>query len=817
MNESATTPENAVIDRLAAEFRRDPSVVAAALRQLDTGAPIPFLARYRRDWVGGLGEEELRALAEAAAEARAVEARRAQILEAIAGRADVPERLRRRIERCRDRTEMENLYLPFRPPRRTRATIAREHGLEPLAEAILREGGGDPNEAAAAFVDPEKGIATPEAAVAEALAILAERFSVDVEARAAALRAAEKEGVLKTLPPPDREAIPDRHSNLRGYEERLSRIPPHRFLAVRRAEKEGAVAVRLEFPEERVLETIAARHFPKACSESARAALLAAAHEAVRRILAPASAAEALARAQERAERETIAVVAANLHDMLLYPPAGPRRVLGVDPARRGAIYVACIDELGHPVGHARIRPFAKEEAARQEARETVAKLCRAHRVEVIALGNGPGRHDCEAFLHEALEPLGPDGPPVVTVNEVGVGAYATGPAGRAELPGLPVPARAAVSLARRLVDPLAELVKIDVRHLGVGQYVEEVDAGRLVRALRAVVEHCVNAVGVDVNRAPAQQLAHVCGFDGLAARAVVEQRERAGPFRTRAAVRAVPHVTPVAFERAGGFLRVHGGEDPLDATGVHPDDAPLVGRIAESLGKRPAELIGNADLLQGVVAEQFADARWSASAVAGVLFELIQAGRDPRPPLEIRRRRATVRSAEELRPGMQLEGRVTNVTPFGAFVDVGVRQDGLVHVSELSDRFVKDPTTVVRVGQVVNVRVLAYDAESKRISLSMKSGRPAGDREGARGRGERPGEGRDGERRPPRPPRREPRRPREDSESKSERAPEPAAAAAPPPAAEPPAAPSDNPIPEGMTEEEYMKRKLEELRRRFR
>jgi uncharacterized protein len=803
MTESTPSLDAVVAERVAEELRLDPALVARALSLLAESEPIPYLARYRRDAVGGFDEVTLRDVRAVAHRVREMEQRREFILRALDERGNVPERARRRIERCRDRIELEYLYEPFRPPRKTRASIAREQGLEPLADALLGEGVASPAEAALPFVSAEKGVPDVAAALAGAREILAERFAVDPEVRFTALRVVEKDGVLKATPVPGKQAV------VKEFEERLGRIPSHRFLAVRRAEKEGALSTRIEFADDKIIASVAHRHFPKEPSAETRAFLESAAHEAVR-VLRHAVVDDALRGAKERADDEAIAVFSNNLRDLLLAPPAGPRRVLGVDPAPRGAIAVACVDDRGNHLENARIRPFDKDETRRKEAFETLLRLCSAHSIEMIALGNGAGRHEVETFLHEALAPLGDAAPPVAVVNEVGAGTYAGGPVGRSELPSLPVPVRAAVSLARRLIDPVAELVKVDPRQIGVGQYQNDVDPERLGRALDEVVEHCVNQVGVDVNRAPVQLLANICGFSTSTALAIVKHREQAGPYRSRAAIASVPGVSPTAFRRGAGFLRIRGGEDPIDATGVHPDDGPVVQRIAAALGTDTAALIGNADLLNNVVTEDLANETHSPAAVAGTLSELLEGGRDPRPPLEIVSRPSGVKSAEDLKPGMALPGRVTNVTNFGAFVDIGLRQDGLVHVSELADRFVRDPTTVVRVGQMVQIRVLCVDPETGRISLSMKSGRPV-----ERERG--PRRDRDRERGPRRPRRDGRDRPRRDEQGEAEeraireapspREPEPAPQSAPE---------SANPVPGGMSEEEFMKKKLEELRRRF-
>ncbi|MHC4548345.1 MAG: S1 RNA-binding domain-containing protein [Planctomycetota bacterium] len=798
MIEQSASLETVVATRVAERERLDPGIVARALLLLNKGVPAPYLARYRREDVGGLDESTLRRMRAEAQDVREREQRREFILRAIDERGVGPEKVRRRIERCRNRNELEYLYEPYRPPRKTPASLAREHGLEPLAEAFLRNEELDP----APFVDPDRGVASPEEALRGAREILAERFAVDPEVRRTLLRVVEKEGVVHAVPAPGKTEIPDRMAHLRKYEERLARIPSHRFLALRRAEKEGAVLPRVSFGEEKVLAMVDQRFYPKEPHEKVKELLDLAATDAIR-IMRPAVLQDALRAAKERADEEAIAVFRKNLHDLLLYPPAGPHRVLGVDPAPRGGIPVACIDERGAHLDHARLKLFDRDEARVAAVRERILQLVRTHRIALIALGNGQGRRECEVFLRDCLAELGEEAPNLVVVNEVGVGSYASGPVGRSELPALPVPIRGAVSLARRLVDPLPELVKVDPKQIGVGQYQNDVDATRLGRALQEVVESCVNAVGVDVNRAPVQQIAHICGFTTSTARALVRHRDRHGALRSLAAVQELPFITETTFEQAGGFLRIHGGDNPLDTTGVHPRHAALVDRIAARLGTDVAALVGNTDLLAELGAEDFADEEHSPATVAGVLSELLRGEEDPRPRLELSRRTAEVRSASELRSGMRLAGRVTNVTNFGAFVDVGVPQDGLVHVSELADHFVKDPTSVVRVGQVVQVKVLGVDANTGRISLTMKTGhgkprRDKGSRRPRRGRGPARADERRKEAPRPAP------APQESVET------EPAAAAP-----EPPATP-ENPVPADMSEEEFMRLKLEELRKRF-
>ncbi|MHC4490850.1 MAG: Tex-like N-terminal domain-containing protein, partial [Planctomycetota bacterium] len=668
--------ESTVASQVAERRKLDAGIVARALQLMNEGRCAPYLARYRREEVGGLDEYTLRDLFAEARHVREMEQRREFILRGVAERGNVPPKIRRRIERCRHRTELEYLYEPYRPPRKTPGSLAREHGLQPLAAAFLGNEEADP----APFVDPDRGVATLEEALRGAREILAERFAVDPDVRRTLLRVVEKEGAISAAPAPGKTEIPDRLAHLRKYEERLARVPSHRFLSLRRAEKEGAISIRVTFNDEKVLAMTARRFYPKEPSEAVKAFLDQAAADAVR-IMRPAVLQDALNAAKIRADDEAIAVFRRNLADLLLYPPAGPHRVMGVDPALRGAIPVACVDERGAHLEHCKLKIFDRDEAKVAAARERVLKLVRTHGIELIAIGNGPGRRECEAFFVECLEELGEDAPIAVIVTEVGVGSYASGPVGRAEQPALAVPIRAAVSLARRLVDPLPELVKVDPKQIGVGQYQNDVDATRLGRALDEVVQECVNLVAVDVNRAPVQQLSHICGFTTSTARALVRSREQQGPLRSLAALalEELPFITPQTFEQAAGFLRIRDGDNPLDATGVHPRHGALVEKIASKLGVEQVELVGNTDLLAKLAAEDFADEDHTPATVAAVLSELLRGGEDERPTLELVRRTAEVRSASELKPGMPLSGRVTNVTNFGAFIDIGVQQDGLV------------------------------------------------------------------------------------------------------------------------------------------
>ncbi len=726
-----------VAARVADRHGLEPQLVEQALGELARGLPVPYLARYRRERVGGLDAALLRALRADADEVREFERRREFLLRALAERDDVPEKARKRLQKARHRLELEYLYEPYRPARKTPGTLARERGLEPLAAAFLK----NEEPSVDAYVSAEKGVASAEDAMQGVRQILSERFAVDPEVRSSMLRVIEKQGVVSVAPGHGKKQIPGRFQRLASFEEKLGRIPPHRFLALRRAEKESAISVRVEFPDDKVLDSIQKRFFPEGVSDPVKEVLDGAAQAALR-LLRPAIFEDAFRSAQSKAERAAIDAFSNSLRDLLLYPPAGAQRVMGIDPATRGAIPVACVDERGQHVESARLKFFSKDEATLKASQESVARMLQTHQVQLIALGNGPGRQECSEFLAPILVAMGENAPIVVQVSEAGVGSYASGPVGRAELPALPVPVRGAVSIARRLIDPLPELVKVDPKQIGVGQYQSDIDPALLGRALSGVIEDCVSYVGVDPNRASVQELACVCGLTTSASRALVEHRERSGRFQSRAQIAALPFITPEAFEQAAGFVRIREGENPIDQTGVHPTHQAIVERLARAVELEPAALIGNSDALSKIDVDDIADDAATPAAIASVIAELLEAGGDPRPRLQLVRFEPSVNKPSDLSPGMRMQGRVTNVTSFGAFVDIGVRQDGLVHVSELSDRFVKDPTLVARVGDVVSVRVLGVDSETNRISLSMKSRQAAREGRGGRGGDRASGEG---------------------------------------------------------------------------
>ena len=855
MNEEQPSLESVVVKRVAEHLKLDEHIVASALPLVERNEPLPYLARYKRVEVGGLDERGLRAMLESAHAMRELEKRREFILRALADREGVPNKARKRIHNARTPAELEYVYEPYRAHGRTSASLALEAGHGPLAEAFMK---GETPEAADEAIDG-------------AVDIMAHSLATDTEARMSMLRTMEKQGEIRITPGAGRDSLPPRYAKLRNAEGRLSNVQPGTLLALLRAEGEGALHISLEFPEEKVhglleqrLGVVRAKpaKAPEPTPEEAEAPaeqaegeqaegeqppaepeatpapapapevpvevevspLLANVRERAialaLRLMRMAVTRDALASARTRAQDAAIHAACMTLHDNLLFPPAGQRRVMGVDPAPRGSVPVACVGARGEPLEHAKPRFFGKDEEKIAAGRQTIRDLVATHDIELIALGNGKGRHECEAFLRDCLAEREAGAPPIVVVSEQGIGAYASGPLARRELPSRPGPIVSAIALARRLQDPLVEITKLDPKLVVGGHGVDDIEPRLLNRELRGVAEHCVNLVGVDVNRAPAEMLSYVCGLNRTSAREIVTHREANGPFRLIAQISELGAVSELAFEQAAGFLRIHGGENALDATSVHPRDYPLVERIAESKGVAPGELVGKADLLIDIDAAAFADETYSEAVVDGVVGALLEASVDPRPALEVVATPPGVRTSADLKSGMKLPGRVTNVKSFGAFVDLGVGQDGLVHVSEIADRFVKDPSGVVHVGQLVEVRVLGVDKETGRISLSMRTapreerGRGGG-RGGDRGRGRGGDRGRreGGDRKPARGRGDRRGRPREDRES----VPDSVRPMKSPPKKEPMlTVPTEDPVPADMSEEEFMKQKMEELKKRF-
>lgn len=709
---------------LARELSLPERGVAAVVRLLAEGATVPFIARYRKELTGGLDEVQIRAIEERRIYVLELEERRAAILTSIGEQGQLTEELRAKVLACATKAALEDLYLPFKPKRRTRAMIARERGLAPLAERIVAQPKvGDPAAEAAKFVDAAKEVADVKAALAGARDIVAERIAEDAELRTLVREACLAEGTVQSSVLADKVGVPTKFELYYEFEESLAAIPSHRFLAVRRGEQEGVLRVKIGLPAEVLTPRIEAKVGLDPASPFA-GELAAAVRDSYVRLLSPGIETDLRIELKMKADRDAVEVFAQNLRTLLLAAPLGGKSVIGVDPGLRSGCKCVAIDATG--AYHEAITIYPGQGAgADARARQELLAFVRKHGPSAVAVGNGTGGREAEALVREVLAEAGLKDILVVAVNEAGASVYSASEVAREEFPELDLTLRGAISIGRRLQDPLAELVKIDPKAIGVGQYQHDVYQPLLARKLDQVVESCVNHVGVDLNTASAPLLSRVAGLRPSVARSIVEHRNTHGAFRSRAALLGVAGLGPRGFEQAAGFLRIRGGEHPLDASAVHPERYPLVERIAADLGVGLAELVGSAALAAKVVVEKYLGEGVGEPTLRDILGELQKPGRDPRERFDPPKFRADITQISDLQPGLVLEGVVTNVTAFGAFVDVGVHQDGLVHISQLSDRFVKDPHSVVKAGEKLRVRVLEVDAARKRISLTARLGEP--------------------------------------------------------------------------------------------
>jgi uncharacterized protein len=705
----------AIHHRLAGEIGVGAGQVAAAVGLLDGGASVPFVARYRKEATGGLDDTQLRTLQERLHYLRDLEERRAAIMEAIRAQGKLDEALEAQLRSADTKARLEDIYLPFRPKRRTRAQIAREAGLEPLADALLADPVRDPHRTAAAFADPAKGVADASAALDGARAILVERFAEDADLVGALRERMWSRGQLVSRVREGRQDTGAKFADYFAFAEPLTRLRSHRILALFRGEKEEVLELTMD-PGEGGYEAQIARHWSivdrgrpgdRWLLDTVRAAWRT-------RILLHLDAGLRM-RLWQAAEDEAVRVFAANLRDLLLAAPAGTRPTIGLDPGFRTGVKVAVVDATGKVVATGTIHPHVPHRRW-DEAIGVLARLARTHAVQLLAIGNGTASRETDRLAAELLKRHPELGLTKVVVSEAGASVYSASGFAAQELPGLDVSLRGAVSIARRLQDPLAELVKIDPKSIGVGQYQHDISEVKLSRSLDAVVEDCVNAVGVDVNTASTPLLTRVSGIGAALAENIVRHRDANGPFRSRRALMGVPRLGPKAFEQCAGFLRIRGGDEPLDASSVHPEAYPLARRILAAAGRD-----GGALALRRLRPQQFVDATFGLPTVTFILKELEKPGRDPRPEFRAATFAEGVETLEDLTPGMVLEGAVTNVTAFGAFVDVGVHCDGLVHVSAMARTFVKDPRDVVKPGDLVRVKVLDVDLRRKRISLTLR------------------------------------------------------------------------------------------------
>jgi uncharacterized protein len=721
--------QDRVLDQLARELGVRSGQVRATVELLDSGATVPFVARYRKEVTGGLDDAVLRDLDERLTYLRELEQRRAVVLESVRTQGKLTPELEAQILAADSKARLEDVYLPYKPKRRTKAQIAREAGLEPLALGLLEDASLDPQAEAERYVDGDRGVADAAAALEGARAILVERFAEDADAVGELRERLWQRGRLVSRVVDGRQEPGATFADWFDHAEPLTRLPSHRILAMFRGEKEGVLALTVEDPEEAAADPAARNGYEQRIAERFALAdrgrpadrwLLDAVRWAWRTRIGVHLDLDMRARLRQVAEDEAVRVFAGNLRDLLLAAPAGMRPTMGLDPGLRTGVKVAVVDATGKVVATETIYPHVPHRK-RAQALDVLARLAREHRVELVAVGNGTASRETLALAIELAAANADLRLVPVTVSEAGASVYSASAYASRELPDLDVSLRGAVSIARRLQDPLAELVKIDPKSIGVGQYQHDLSEGRLSTSLDAVVEDCVNAVGVDLNTASVPLLRRVSGIsEGLAA-AIVAHRDAHGPFRSRTALKQVPRLGAKAFEQCAGFLRIRDGDDPLDVSGVHPEAYVVVRRIVEQTTGDVTALLGNARALGRVDATRFTDDRFGLPTVRDILAELEKPGRDPRPEFRTATFADGVSTVADLVPGMVLEGVVTNVAAFGAFVDVGVHQDGLVHVSALSTTFVKDPRSVVKPGDVVTVKVLAVDVPRNRISLTLR------------------------------------------------------------------------------------------------
>jgi uncharacterized protein len=717
--------QRAVIGHIIEETGLKPFQVENTVELFQEGGTVPFIARYRKERTGELDEVQIRTIEERFAYFTELTERKVAILGSIEEQGKLTPELKARIEATRQKTELEDLYLPYKPKRRTKAIIARERGLEPLADLIAAQEltAGTPEEAALPFVDPAREVPDAAAALAGAGHILAERLADDADARAFVRRLTAEEGIIRSRVATDKKGTVTKFEMYYDYEEQLRTVPSHRMLAMRRGEKEEVLFLTIVAPVETILIGLKSRLVR---GESIfRPLLEGVGEDAYKRLIAPSIEVELRLEAKNRADEEAIRVFAQNLRNLLLAPPAGSKRVLGVDPGLRTGSKLAAVDGTGRFLEHVTIYPHTGEGRVPQ-ARKELLRLIESHDVEMIAIGNGTASREMELFVKETLTEASRH-VPVVVVSEAGASVYSASEIAREEFPELDLTVRGAISIGRRLQDPLAELVKIDPKSIGVGQYQHDVNQAMLKKALDDVVESCVNFVGVDLNTASWALLSYVAGVGPALAKAIVRYRDDKGAFPSRQALLSVPRFGAKAFEQSAGFLRIRGGAHPLDNSAVHPERYPVVETMAADLGASLAQLVADPALAGRIDLKRYVTEQVGLPTLRDILEELKKPGRDPRSQFQAATFRDDIREISDLKEGMVLQGVVTNVTAFGAFVDIGVHQDGLVHVSHLANRFIKDPNDAVRVGELVQVKVLAADPQRKRISLSIREALPGG------------------------------------------------------------------------------------------
>lgn len=726
---------------IASELHARPEQVSAAIQLLDEGNTVPFIARYRKEVTGGLDDTQLRNLETRLSYLRELEDRRQTILKSIEEQGKLTPELAGAITATMNKTELEDLYLPYKPKRRTRGQIAIEAGLEPLADMLWQDPQNDPEQTAQQYVDADKGVADTKAALDGARYILMERFAEDAGLLAKIRDYLWKNAHLVSRMIDGKEEEGAKFRDYFEHQEPIAKVPSHRALAMFRGRNEGILSLSLnadpqfdEPPKESYCEELIRDHvglrLNNAPADSWRKAVVSWTWRI--KILMHMET-ELMASLREHAEDEAINVFARNLHDLLMAAPAGMRATMGLDPGLRTGVKVAVVDATGKLVATDTIYPHTGQAA---KAAVVVAALCAKHQVDLVAIGNGTASRETERFFLDVQRQYPEIKAQKVIVSEAGASVYSASELAAQEFPDLDVSIRGAVSIARRLQDPLAELVKIDPKSIGVGQYQHDVSQTQLAKKLDAVVEDCVNAVGVDLNTASVPLLTRVAGLSKMIAQNIVNWRDANGQFANRQQLMEVSRLGPKAFEQCAGFLRITNGDNPLDASTVHPETYPVVERILSATHQTLKELMGNSSTLRQLKVSEFTDEKFGVPTVTDILKELEKPGRDPRPEFKTAAFADGIETMEDLKPGMILEGSVTNVTNFGAFVDIGVHQDGLVHISSLADKFVEDPHSVVKAGDIVKVKVMEVDLPRKRIALSMRLDEQPGSGGGERKQG---------------------------------------------------------------------------------
>ncbi|HIE1457478.1 TPA: Tex family protein [Serratia marcescens] len=733
---------------IATELQARPEQVDSAIRLLDEGNTVPFIARYRKEVTGGLDDTQLRQLETRLGYLRELEDRRQTILKSIDEQGKLTEQLAGAINATLSKTELEDLYLPYKPKRRTRGQIAIEAGLEPLADALWQDPQQQPEQLAERYVDADKGVADVKAALDGARYILMERFAEDASLLAKVRDYLWKNAHLVSKVVEGKEEEGAKFRDYFDHHEPISQVPSHRALAMFRGRNEGVLQLALnadpqfeEAPRESQAELIIINHLNLRLNNAPADAWRKAVVNWTWRIKVLLHLeTELMGTVRERAEDEAINVFARNMHDLLMTAPAGMRATMGLDPGLRTGVKVAVVDATGKLVATDTVYPHTGQAA---KAAAIVAALCIKHNVELVAIGNGTASRETERFYLDLQKQFSDVRAQKVIVSEAGASVYSASELAALEFPDLDVSLRGAVSIARRLQDPLAELVKIDPKSIGVGQYQHDVSQSQLAKKLDSVVEDCVNAVGVDLNTASVPLLTRVAGLTRMMAQNIVNWRDENGRFSNREQLLKVSRLGPKAFEQCAGFLRINHGDNPLDASTVHPEAYPVVQRILAATEQALQDLMGNASAVRSLKAVDFTDDKFGVPTVTDILKELEKPGRDPRPEFKTATFAEGVETLNDLQPGMILEGSVTNVTNFGAFVDIGVHQDGLVHISSLADKFVEDPHTVVKAGDIVKVKVMEVDLQRKRIALSMRLDEQPGEGSPRRG-GNAPAQARD-------------------------------------------------------------------------